>query len=42
MRIDGRKLDRATQAHLHWQVVLVLAARGSMTQLEATRVHGRA
>lgn len=38
MRIDGRKLDRATQAHLRRQVVL--AVRGGMTQAEAARVHG--
>lgn len=38
MKIDGRKLDRATQAHLRRQVVL--AVRGGMTQAEASRVHG--
>lgn len=38
MKIDGRKLDRATQAHLRVQVVL--AVRGGMTQAEAARVHG--
>jgi len=38
MKIDGRKLDRATQAHLRRQVVL--AVRGGMTQGEAARVHG--
>ncbi len=38
MKTDGRKLDRATQAHLRRQVVL--AVRGGMTQAEASRVHG--
>ena len=38
MKTDGRKLDRATQAHLRRQVVL--AVRGGMTQAEAARVHG--
>lgn len=38
MKIDGRKLDRATQAHLRRQVVL--AVRSGMTQVQAARVHG--
>lgn len=38
MNIDGRKLDRATQAHLRRQVVL--AVRSGMTQMQAARVHG--
>jgi len=35
---DGRKLDRATQAHVRRQVVL--AVRKGMTQVEAARVFG--
>jgi hypothetical protein len=38
MKIDGRKLDRATQAHLRRQVVL--AVRSGMTQVQAARVYG--
>ena len=38
MRGDGRKLDRATQAHIRRQVVL--AVRKGMTQVEAAKVFG--
>jgi transposase len=38
MKIDGRKLDRATQAHLRRQVVL--AVRTGMTQVQAAHVYG--
>ncbi len=37
-KIDGRKLDPATQAHLRRSVVL--AVRASMTQTEAARTFG--
>lgn len=38
MKNDGRKLDRATQAHVRRQVVL--AVRKGMTQVEAAKVFG--
>jgi len=38
MKQDGRKLDRATQAHIRRQVVL--AVREGMTQVDAAKVFG--
>lgn len=38
MKQDGRKLDRATQAHIRRQVVL--AVRGGMTQVDAAKIFG--